>query len=128
MENECCTENNCTMTLGGMEIEIRKGVPMPTGKSNKWANISKLAVGDSFVLPNVKDRSPMLAYAKKANIRMGCRVVEGKLECWRLEGEAKKYVKKAKKVTFTKTNCEPMPMPEPTETGYKASDFNNIGA
>lgn len=134
MENEnCCKEQfdsqNCTLILGGREIEIRKGVPMPTTKSNKWANICKLEVGDSFVLSNLKERSPMLAYAKKANIRMGCRVVDGQLMCWRLEGEAKKYVKKAKKITLNKTSCEPIvPCMETQDMTSYTQSLNSLGA
>lgn len=134
MEENNCTEESvaqdctgtgcCTIMLGGKEIQIRKGVPMPVTKSNKWANIEKLEVGDSFVLPQLKDRSPMLAYAKKANIRMGCRVVDGQLMCWRLEGEAKKYVRKAKKTPLNKTSCEPI---EPLATVCDTS-LTSMGA
>lgn len=68
-------------------ITIEKSVPMPELKrpGTPWlALISKMEVGDSFVVPNEKIANGLYQYFKKANMKATIREIEaGFCRVWR---------------------------------------------
>jgi hypothetical protein len=69
------------------DVQIEKGIPVPTrGRASKYP-WNELQVGDSFLLPNddAPSASSLSTGAKKAGIKIKVREVENGVRVWRTE-------------------------------------------
>ena len=75
-----------------MAYQIEKSVPLPARKRNYRSNYpyKDLEIGDSFVVPLEKDKSPSAIYAsmssakRRFDINLTSARVEGGLRIWRI--------------------------------------------
>jgi hypothetical protein len=76
-----------------MTFEIEKGIPVPrpSGRRAKAYPFEKMEIGDSFLVPLERDKSPSSIHSaisqakKRLNINLTSARVEGGVRVWRIE-------------------------------------------